>query len=207
MKLAWAVAVVSLSVGCSESGKHPIRDHEPDAGEVPDSGDPGAIYPEAKLVKSAPADGATGVPGTTWVRLDFAEGIPEKAGRAVHLDCGEDTPPIDVDALGNKTLVVNPKDRLPGGSTCTVRLPDGSEIGFTVAEAGAPAVVAYDRNDPAALDPFPDDYYLVADSTTRTGVRADIRVPAVADGLKSLFAAALEPTAKLDGMSPSARSS
>jgi hypothetical protein len=83
-----------------------------------------------------------------------------------------------------------------------VVLPDGSQISFTVAEAGAPAVVPYDRNDTKALDPFPDDYYLVADPTTRTGVKLDVRVPAVDMGLQGLFAAALEPVNKLDGMSP-----
>jgi hypothetical protein len=201
MKFAWVLGVLSLSVGCTNADRPGRHVDVPDSGK-PDSGDGEFPDPTIKLAKSTPADGAVGVPRTTWIRLDFTEKLPAKAAHGVHLDCGEATPEIDVDPFDDTTLVVNPRSPLPAAGTCLLNLPDGSQLSFDTAADGGPAVVPYDRNDTVALDPFPDDYYLVADQTKRTGVRVDIRVPNVAMSLQGLFAAALEPANKLDGMSP-----
>jgi hypothetical protein len=178
----------------SEGGKPP----PPDTG-VPTM--PAMFDTSIKLVGSDPADGAKNVPATAWIVLQFDDPVRAKATNAVALDCGKSTPAIDVDVTAH-ALVVNPRGHLPSGAMCSVRLPDGSSIGFTVATAGDPAVLAYDRDEGKALDPFPDDYYLVSDSTTTTGYRVDIPVPKVDAALMGLFAAAIDPTKKLDGMSP-----
>jgi len=203
MRLVTSLAVVCLFVGCSgDSLRNPPKDL-PEGGTKPEAGVEGGVDdPTIHLVGSTPADGATDVPSTEWIRLNFAADLPGGAGHKVRLDCGSSTPAIDVDAVGRTTLVVNPRSRLPASGSCSVRLPDGSSISFQVAAAGDPAVVPYDRNDDTALDPFPDDYYLVKDATTRTGVRVDIRVPHVDAALQGLFTAAIDPATKLDGMSP-----
>jgi hypothetical protein len=196
--------------------------HRPEAGMpgrgVPESGVPeggtpeggapedhaeGSVTPTITLVGSDPADGASNVPATAWVRLDFAPPLVPSVA-TVTLDCGAGTPDIDVDALGT-TLVVNPRAPLPAQAMCTVSYAAsaGTEhIGFTVAAKGAAAVVPYDRNDASAFGPFPDDFYVVADSSTRTGLRTDIRTPAVDAQLAALFEASIAPTRTLDGMSP-----
>jgi hypothetical protein len=200
MKPGWVLLAAALSAACdsdNSANRHPV-DGGTDAG---DGGMRMGIDPSIKLVGSDPADGATNVPRTAWVVLQFDDPARAKATNEVALDCGESTPAIDVDVTEH-ALVVNPRGDLPAGAMCSVRLPDGSSIGFTATTAGAPAVVPYDRDEGKALDPFPDDYYLVADSSTSTGYRVNIPVPKVDTALQALFAAAIDPANKLDGMSP-----
>jgi hypothetical protein len=175
-------------------------DASPDA--APDSG----TIPIPTLVSSDPASGAADVPRSTWIRLQFSASLPAEVADTVRLDCGTGTPEIDVDRVGATTLVVNPRAQLLPSAACTVSfavLGEPGHVAFTVATTGEPAVVAYDRNDTTVLDPFPDDYYLVADPTTRTGLRADIRTPSgLGANLTALFDGVLAPTHALDGMSP-----
>jgi hypothetical protein len=51
-----------------------------------------------------------------------------------------------------------------------------AESPFQVAAdaAGATAIARYDRGDPLALAPFPDDYYTVADAGQASGVRLEM---------------------------------
>jgi hypothetical protein len=131
-KLGWGLVFLCVA-GCSEDGR-PSNDHDDGGtgGAAPIDAQPDAHpdFPAIPLVGSAPSDGARDVPGTTWVRLDFGSALPPTAGRAVRLDCGDGTPEIDVDALGDKTLVVNPRGRLPAGATCTVDLGDAGSVSF-----------------------------------------------------------------------------
>jgi hypothetical protein len=180
----------------------------PDAGDrdgsLPD-GAPRSSIPATALVGSTPADGATGVPRTAWVRLTFADGLRPLAANSVTLDCGTGTPLYDVLPFEKTTIVVNPRAPLASDATCTVTwlAPGGFQsIHFTVAPLGAPAILPYDRNDKTALEPFPDDFYLVADGSTRTGKRVDVRVPQVDVDLGALFDSILTPMRALDGMSP-----
>jgi len=74
--------------------------------------------------------------------------------------------------------VVTPGGELPAGRTCTLAWqgPAAAETtSFSVAAAGDPAIVPYDREDPSRLSPFPDDAFLVPDAATPTGRR--LRVP------------------------------
>ena len=165
----------------------------------------GIVPPTTPLVSSSVANGATDVPRTVWIRLDFSDGLDPRAARGVVLDCGAGTPAYDVDVLGKTTLVVNPRAELASAASCDVVFSDatGSQrIHFDVATNGPAAVVPYDRNDKSAYVPFPDDFYLVDDATTRTGHRVYIRVPELETNLTALFDSVLTPTRSLDGMSP-----
>lgn len=181
------------------------RDASTDAASTPDGS--GLLpFPTTPLTGSSVTDGAKDVPRTAWIRLDFATGLDPRAAASVVLDCGDaGTPSYDVDVVGGTTFVVNPRALLDPSASCVVtfRGPNGPEqIHFEVAALGAAAVVPYDRNDTASFGPFPDDFFLVDDASTRTGHRVDIRVPAVEASLASLFDAVLTPTRALDGMSP-----
>jgi hypothetical protein len=169
-----------------------------------DAGIDVAPSPVFSLAGSAPFSGQADVPATTWILLTFTPSLPPRITETVHFDCGNGTPQIDVDAVGT-TLVINPRAPLAPNAECTASFTlngKPAHVVFTVAPAGPPAVIAYDRNDSAAFDPFPDDYYLVADPSTRTGLRVDIRTPTVEGAITSLLEAAITPTRGLDGMSP-----
>ena len=68
--------------------------------------------------------------------------------------------------------------------------------------APKPVVIAYDRNLSDHLDPFPDDFFLVADATQPTGRRVAIPTPLASLGLGVLLDALIAPTRRLDGHSP-----
>jgi hypothetical protein len=193
-----------------------VRDGSPPVGPLPDAAAPdGSSAPDGSVVQpivttpltgSSVVEGAKDVPRTTWVRLDFGSGLDPRAASGVTLSCGDaGTPQYDVELFGSTTFVVNPRAALEPSASCVVtfRGPGGPEqIHFEVAALGAAAVIPYDRNDTTSFEPFPDDFFLVDDATTRTGRRVDVRVPQVDTSLMYLFNAVLTPTRALDGMSP-----
>jgi hypothetical protein len=197
----------SPPVGPGSDARSPDASPSDASSDAPNPSD-GAVsqpFPTTPLTGSSIAEGATNVPRTTWIRLDFGSGLDPRAANGVTLDCGSGTPGYDVDLFGSTTFVVNPRAPLDPSASCVVtfRGPTGSQqIHFEVAAQGAAAVVPYDRNDPASFEPFPDDFFLVDDATKRTGRRVDIRVPEVEASLMALLDSVLTPTRALDGMSP-----
>lgn len=169
-----------------------------------------APVPAPPLVSSDPAEGASGVPRTAWLRLDFAAAVAEPTRAAFRLDCGSAAEPwsereISVAGVSAESVVVNPAGELPAGARCGLSWPGeaGLEVLlFETAAAGAPAEIRYDRTDRRALAPWPDDAFLVEDASTPTGLRIDVpSVEAPAD--VQFIVEMLRPeTNRLDGFSP-----
>jgi len=63
-------------------------------------------------------------------------------------------------------------------------------------------VVPYDRTDVRTIAPFPDDYFLAEDPTTKTGHRVSIPTPAREVDVQVLYLALSAETWMLDGFSP-----
>ena len=167
--------------------------------------------PAPPLVAAEPGDGAPALPRTAWLRFDFAgEPAPGAlAGWGFGVECDGERIPGEVFVVRGTSIVVNPVPELPAGTSCRAawRGPRGEivEHPFSVAEnaPGAAAQALYDRSDPFAFPPLPDDYWLLPDATTGTGLRVALEAPPYPPGL--LRAAAKGVAASLasrDGWSP-----
>jgi len=162
------------------------------------------------LLSSVPASGASEVSRTAWLRLDFASAVPPAALDGFQLACsaGANNAELQVIAVffvGPSELVVNPAGELPGGANCALMWfgASGSEIvTFRTAVSGPRASVRYDRRDLGATAPFPDDYWTLPDSTSPTGLRLALSVPARDPDLQSTWRALIADTPQLDGFSP-----
>lgn len=76
-------------------------------------------------------------------------------------------------------------------------------LGVSVGDrAPAAPAVRYDRTDPGRTTPFPDDFWLVEDSSTATGLRAEIAVPAREPDVQAIFQSLVNGTLGCDGFSP-----
>jgi hypothetical protein len=163
------------------------------------------------LLSSTPSIGAGSVARTAWLKLDFAESVDLADLARVRLTCSSPPAPsggglntIDVAAsqLSPTSVVLNPSSDLPAGSDCVLRLDADSSIGFSVAAAGAPVTLLYDRGDPTRTSPFPDDYWTVEDDSMPTGLRVNVPVPAGAQDAQDVFGGLVPEANKLDGFSP-----
>ncbi|MEN8183133.1 MAG: hypothetical protein ABFS46_11425 [Myxococcota bacterium] len=136
------------------------------------------------VLSSDPVAGAAGVPRTAWLRLSVEGLLP--ASRSVGIRCDGERVPSQASALGSGVLVLNPVSDLPAGSFCSVRWTGarGPEEFFfsTEADRGSGSV-PYDRRDPSAVAPFPDDYWLVPDASTASGSRLEFDVGPLGAGL------------------------
>jgi formylglycine-generating enzyme required for sulfatase activity len=63
-------------------------------------------------------------------------------------------------------------------------------------------VVRYDRTDTGQLGPLPDDFWVVEDATTRTGLRVELEVPDREPDVQKIFQALIVNTAGMNGFSP-----
>jgi len=166
--------------------------------------------PTPALLTSAPVDGATAVPRTSWVRLEFASAVADAARGGVALACNEGnflsvSKAIDVHFVGSSVLAVNPVGQLPAAASCALTWygPGGVEhVGFKTAGNGAPATIRYDRDDLSLTSPFPDDFWTTNDASTTTGMRLAVPVPAREDDVRDVWTALLTDTNPLDGFSP-----
>jgi hypothetical protein len=162
------------------------------------------------LLSAEPPDGSHAVPRTAWLRLRLATPLGDGAldGFGFALECNGERVARRAHALGDGTLILNPSPELPAGASCRVvwRGDDGNvaESRFQVAANadGATAIALYDRHDPLALAPFPDDYYTVADAGQASGVRLDLPVPPFAEAFQArAFEALVAQTHGVDGWS------
>jgi len=167
--------------------------------------------PAPALLATYPEEGAEAVPRTAWLRFDFAEepAPGALAGWGFGVECDGEPIAADVLALRGGSVVVNPAPELPAAASCRAawRGPGGEvvEHPFSVAPdaPGAPAEALYDRSDPFAFPPVPDDYWLVPSGATATGLRVAMDAPPYPPGI--LRAAANGVAGSLagrDGWSP-----
>lgn len=182
-----AVALSFVALGCEDGPTAP----------------PGT--PTPPLTKSVPTDGAGEVARSVWLTLSFSEAPDPASFATIGLDCGAGPHSIRMTLLEDARVIVNPAGELPPASHCALAWlgPDGEEsIQFDVAAAGAPAPVAYDRDDASLIAPFPDDTLLVADPATKTGRSFAPPVLARPEDVQTLFAALVGATNGVDGFSP-----
>ncbi len=165
--------------------------------------------PAPPLLASDPAPGASRVPRTAWLRLDFAAPPAPAVPSGLQLGCVQDGRRVEraalVRFLAPATLVVAPLEDLPPSARCGLEWqgPTGRQsLPFETAAAGTAVPVRYDRGDPTAVTPLPDDFWLVDDVSTPTGVRLAIPPPAGPPDRTELFEALLAGTRRLDGWSP-----
>ena len=162
------------------------------------------------LISAQPLAGATNVPRTAWLRFRLATPIADDAlaGFGFALECNGEGVARSVHARGDGSLILNPAPELPAGASCRVvwRGSDGAiaESRFAVAAnaTGGDAIALYDRSDPLALAPFPDDYYVVADPGQPSGVSIEMPVPPFTESFQSqAFTSLVAQTTYSDGWS------
>jgi hypothetical protein len=162
------------------------------------------------LLAVEPAAGATSVPRSAWLRFRLASALPPAAldGFGFALECDGERVERSVHALADGTLIVNPTPQLPAAASCRALWRDDSgdvaETAFGVAAdaAGNAATALYDRTDPLALAPFPDDFYTVADASTPSGFAIDLPLPPFTEAYQAqAFAALAAQTTSVDGWS------
>jgi hypothetical protein len=136
------------------------------------------------VVSIEPTTGSP-MPRTAWLRFRLASVVPDDAldGFGFALECGGTRRARSAHVLDDGSLILNPTPELPAGASCRVvwRGDDGAiaQAGFTTApNAPGPAATAlYDRTDPLALAPFPDDYYVVPDASLPSGLGISLPAP------------------------------
>jgi len=182
---------VVLTSGCSDSTDR-------------SSSDPQDELPQyTPLVE--PADGSEAVTRTAWITLKFDQPLPSASTIETFLDCDSIAPDVSANWVNEELLVINPETELPPIATCTVSWQHPNSTGsssFDVADMGAPAIVAYDRDDSSTLTPFPDDVWLVENEESKTGYQLEIPVPDRDTGVSLLYGAMLAAAGELDGFSP-----
>ena len=157
------------------------------------------------LVSSDPVADATDVPRSAWIHLAFDSTIDPAALRGFALTCDDTDHAVEVSLLAANVLIVNPSGQMPAAAACTLAWRDAQgavTLPFSTAAAGAAATVRYDRTDTRAVAPFPDDFWLTTDASTRTGARLKFVLPDAARDVQNLYRAGLTETNKLDGFSP-----
>ena len=137
--------------------------------------------PTPALTESDPAEGNTVVP-SAWLRLAFADGVADGALDGFSLECDGQGTTATVHRLGpeGRTLILNPVQDLPVDASCSLAWlgPDGPKtLGFETFPPRPSPVVPYDRTDASRTAPFPDDLWIVPDSTSPTGRRLEIPIP------------------------------
>lgn len=157
-----------------------------------------------------PASGAGAVPSGAWLRFRLAASADASAlvGFGFGLECNGERVVRSAHALADGSLILNPTPALPPGSACraTWRAQGGAiaETTFSVAAtaAGAAARVLYDRGDPLALPPFPDDFWVEPDASKPSGKRVVLPTPPFADpGQLTAFTALAGLVGQTDGWS------
>ncbi len=161
-----------------------------------------AVMPS--LVSSEPAPGAVGVPRSEWLQLELAGRASPEALSRLELECDGRELGLAAHALSSQRLVINPDGQLPPAASCMLvwRGRDGPErLAWHTAAAGTTASILYDRSDPSAAAPFPDDYWSVPDATRATGARLSIPLPSQ-NGVGIALGGLLAEINDLDGFSP-----
>lgn len=169
-----------------------------------------APVPAPALLSSNPAAGATDVPRTAWLHLEFASAVPDAARQQIRLDCGGGGTAwaprtMTVHALQPSVLVVDPAGELPAGAHCGLSWQAAAGpavLLFETAAAGAGAEVLYDRTQARSAVPYPDDLYTVEDASAATGVRLAVPATGGPSDVTFLFSTLLRETNRLDGFSP-----
>jgi hypothetical protein len=161
------------------------------------------------LVAVEPAAGAT-VPRTAWLRFRLASALPAGAldGFGFALECNGERVTRSAHALADGSLILNPTPELPAAASCRAVWRDESgdvaETAFSVAaDTGLDAATAlYDRTDPLALAPFPDDFYTVADASMPSGLAIELPAPPFTEAFQAqAFDALTAQTLGVDGWS------
>ncbi len=157
------------------------------------------------LLSSSPAERASDVPRSEWLRLVFARDVDPAAATRVVLACDGERLGASVVPLNPRELLVNPDGELPAAAACELRWrgvqgPQG--IAFSTAGAGLPAFVHYDRRERRGTAPFPDDFWLRAEGDGDTSEHLAIELSGFSEPSQSLVSAFVEGTQGLDGFSP-----
>jgi hypothetical protein len=160
------------------------------------------LPPLPALVASSPASGSV-VSGAAWVHLTFAGTVP--GARRIDLHCNGQSVAATKTLLTPEQVVVNPAADLSAGASCEARWMGSSgltTLPFTIATPGVPATLFYDRTDPRALGPMPDDYYTAA-AATPTGLELVITPPVIPGAFEQALSNGLVNAANgVDGWSP-----
>lgn len=161
------------------------------------------------LTSSSPAGGSTGVARGSWISLTFDAPIGDASDldSRVRLTCSDCTPPYDLDAVGDDRIVINPRGEIQGGQSCTVSYVGPGDVTEEIEIEIAPAIdppmlVPLDHSDTAIMDAFPDDYWLVPDSSHASGKSLVIPIPDITFDARTVVGAFQSLTEGVDGFSP-----
>ncbi len=167
-----------------------------------------ATPPLPTLTASEPAADAT-VSRSAWFVLEFDGQVDPASHSRVIAACDGWWVPVDVHALEPDRLVVRSRPDWPADTDCVLMLSTeaGMEsVAFQTLADGAPFVASYDPTDPEQPLPFPDDYFLVPDASTPTGLRPDVTLPTLTGAFQtmseSVLAVVEDPVDRVDGWSP-----
>lgn len=150
------------------------------------------------------------LPAGAWLRFRLAAPAQpsDLRGFGFALECEGRAVERAAHALPDGALLLDPTPALPAGAACraTWRGAGGGveEHVFAVAPdaVGTAATPLYERASPLSVAPFPDDYWIVPDASTPSGVRVDMPDPPYTEGLQAAAFSALTTLARgVDGWS------
>lgn len=126
------------------------------------------------------------MPVGVWPVLGFSPPMRSESLSGIRLDCRGESLPVRLFPIGEGRIALRPETRLPAAAACTIRWRiDGRRGSLAFVTRATPAAratsgpepassrlqILYRRHSPEDLAPIPDDFFTVADPTTRTGRR------------------------------------
>lgn len=197
------------TVAVPEPGRHRVTVSFPFAlGMLASRSRPFEAPTAAPAVVGLPSAGP--LPAGAWLRFRLAAQAQasDLQGFGFALECDGRQVERAAHALADGALLLDPTPALPPGAACraTWRGVGGGvdEFAFAVAPdaAGTAATVLYERASPLSVAPFPDDYWIVTDASTPSGVRVGMPDPPFTEGLQAAAFSALTGLARgVDGWS------
>lgn len=164
--------------------------------------------PAPALLEVSPPESSPAVARGAWLRFRFASPAHADAleGFGFGLECNGQRLARSAHPTADGALVLNPSPALPAGASCRVvwrdEAGDVAEHAFNVAADAGAAVAFYDRRDPLALAPFPDDFFTRADASQPSGLAIEPPVPPFDDAFQQeVFAALGTASTPADGWS------
>ena len=157
-----------------------------------------------QLADSFPLSGDDEFSSDEWLRIHFESAVSDSVVQGMELRCNGRVRRIGKSRLSPSMIVVDPLHRLPVQADCALawRGADGPvRLFFRTSPRRGTALILYDRSDPSATAPFPDDYFTRSDDESPTGLRVDVPIPLRPD-VDELFASLLGEVQGLDGWRP-----
>ena len=160
---------------------------------------------EVELASSEPTSGADNVARSAQLQLDFVDDIDVETLPNFRLSCNGEAVATSVHPVGPRQLLVDPAGLLAADAPCLLLWQTAASTAalvFRTSPVAGDAPVVYDRIVGRSTHPYPDDFFLVDDSSKPNGVRVAIPIPSGPSDVQGIFRVLTNDTRELDGFSP-----